>query len=336
MNTADDYKGGNHLGFECATAASSLCLSKKYVKTLKTIENKLSIATSTPNNRMDVSFTKCFSENSVGFVVDNDSGYVSINPESSMDYPSVITNVNCSTTNSKHIYLSEDALLEKPEICPQQNGNEYDHLFFLSNSVVAPSCESEKTTFSGFEDTDASEKDVSGDSDVISKISPIKFCVSKEVGEETVQNVGLDESGNENVCDANNTVEYSVAKTPEKAYKNSITSYISPDMFSDEDEPVKNVDTNQILIEKYIHPNDKKLIKNVQQGLSGVFPPPSVTFFCMSITEMLERISNNKHLFADRNVVKEETERSLLVTISSKEEIKEWPQVLEQRYHGLW
>lgn len=320
MNTPT---GGNHLvGFEYATAAVSLCLSEKYKKCLRIIENELNVVTSTPKHIMDVSFTKCFRETTIQSV-DNDSGYVSTNPESTMDFNCVNMSGSCSYSQTKPIYLCEDALLEKPEIRQQQQEEkeeEYDHLFFLTDSVVVASCESEKTNFSGLEEAESGvEKDASSESLVIPLVTPI------------VANT------NKTACDVNSKImNYPSVKTPEKSYTNPITSDISPDLFSDEDEPCKTVETNQCFTEKYIHPNDQKLIKRVQEGLSGVFPPPSVTFFCMSVTEMLEKINNNKHLFVDKSIINEESEKkSLLITESSKDAIQMWPQVLEQRYHGL-
>lgn len=317
---AKDTNGGNHLGFACRTAAESLCLSEKYEKCLKSVENKLKIVTSTPKNIMDVSFLRCFrdvvqGDSSVGLVLDNDSGYVSTNQESNIEYPSVNMSANCGTSNSKPIYLSEDALLEKPEIYQQQTEQEYSHLYFLTDSVVAASCESEKTTFSGLEDNDESgvDKDASSESIIIPVISPVKTRISK-----TDPHV----------------------KTPEKAYKNPMNSDISPDLFSDEDEPAKSVEElNQSLIEKYVHVNDQKLIKRVQQGLSGVYPPPSVTMVHMSVAEMLDKINENKHLFLEDGSCGgswQKERKSLLITETAETAVvKEWPQVMEPRYHGL-
>lgn len=354
MNTPQSIvSGGNHhlQGFKYATAAHSLSLSEKYKKCLRSIENGLK--TSTPKvDIMNVSFTKCFGAvfqgDSSSLVVDNDSGYVSTNPESNLDYPSLN---NMSSEKDSNIYLSEDALLEKPEICQKEEEEEveYEHLYFLSNSIVAPSCESEKTTFSGFNDDESSvevEKDISNESLVLPVVSPIFVSTNtKQVNTETTTETASDQVNIEttetaskqvndldNVCDITSS-DYFVAQTPEKQYKNPITSDISPDLFSDDDEPAKVLETSQTLTEKYVHPKDQKLIKRVQHGLTGVFPPPSVTFFCLSVTEMLDRINENKHLFADASGQSEK--KSLLVTEVSENDIKEWPQVLEQRYHGL-
>lgn len=307
------------MGFACRTAAESLCLSVKYERCLKSVENKLKIVTSTPKSIMDVSFLRCFrdvvqGDSSVGLVLDNDSGYVSTNPESNIEYPSVNMSENCGNSGSKPIYLSEDALLEKPEINQQQTEQEYSHLYYLTDSVVAASCESEKTTFSGLEDNDESsiDKNASSESLIIPVVSPVKMSISK-----TDPHI----------------------KTPEKSYKNPMNSDISPDLFSDEDEPAKSVEQlNHSLIEKYVHVNDQKLIKRVQQGLSGVYPPPSVTMVHMSATEMLDKINENRHLFVvDGGCGSWHMERkSLLITETSETAVvTEWPQVMEQRYHGL-
>lgn len=338
--------GGNHhlQGFEYGTAAHSLCLSEKYEKCLRSIEKRLK--TSTPKvDMMNVSFTKCFGVvfqgDSSTLVADNDSGYVSTNPESNLDYPSLN---NMNSEKDSNIYLSEDALLEKPEICQKAEEEDAD-LYFLTDSIVAPSCESEKTTFSGFNDDESSvEKDISNESLVIPVVSAISVSTnSKQVNTAatttTADQVNIETTETtkqvkdlDNVCDITSS-DYFVAQTPEKQYKNPITSDISPDLFSDDDEPVKVLETSQTLTEKYVHPKDQKLIKRVQNGLSGVFPPPSVTFFCMSVTEMLDRINENQQLFADASGQSEK--KSLLVTEVSENDIKEWPQILEQRYHGL-
>lgn len=333
MKTAQNPDGGNHIGFESATAAKSLCLSAKYERCLRNLEKELEIVTSTPKSSksiMDVSFPRCFREacqgdSSAGLVFDNDSGYVSTNPESNMECPSV----NMGDVSApKPIYLSEDALLEKPETCQQrqQQEEEYGHLFFLTDSVVPASCESEKTNFSGFEEDESGvEKDISNQSEIIPVISPVKVCVN---GEEVADNSEKPGSPkNDTTCD----------RTPEKSYRNPMNSDISPDLFSEDDEPNENVVLYHSLTEKYAHTNDQKLIKRVQQGLSGVYPPTSVTIIQMSVREMLDRINENKHLFADGSSGSGAVEKkSLLIAETSERALCEkWPKILERRCHGL-
>ncbi|KAJ8971816.1 hypothetical protein NQ317_004846 [Molorchus minor] len=101
--------------------------------------------------------------------MDNDSGYVSHNQESNSD--SSMENFT-KTAISEPVYISEDALLEKPDIVVQEifnfqtkkscnaeimnNSNSLDSSdLILSSSVI-----SQETTFSGF-DNDCSDSDLS-------------------------------------------------------------------------------------------------------------------------------------------------------------------------------
>lgn len=81
----------------------------------------------------------------VNYIMDNDSGYISHNPESNLDNStenSLKTKQQCSGT---FMFLSEDALLERP--VPT-------NFTQSSGSVLDNSEASLKTEFSGFDDSD--------------------------------------------------------------------------------------------------------------------------------------------------------------------------------------
>lgn len=162
-------------------------------------------------------------------------------------------------------------------------------------------------------------------------------------------------------------IDISVLSTPEKSYRNNIDPSISPDLFSEDEgheSPDKNLSfkTKQIE-EKYVHRNDRKLLRRVQDGLNGVLPPPSFTVVRLSIEEMLEKINNNKELFIDKDYVLNRSEmnsstesatsamtnetmsetfagkgrkKSLLSTtdLETCSNLK-WPHIMEERYYGL-
>lgn len=279
-----------HAGFGRDNLSESLLLSARHSKNLQ------KLLSSTPNAAMETSFGRCFRE--VTFGMDNDSGYVSTNQESNLEYSSQ-GNVIFGAMEERQVYLSEDALLERPEISTQGESCP------SSSSVVPASLESQKTTFSGFDDDESGlEKDISKESFII-----------------PLQN------------------DLSVIQTPEKSYTNPMKSDVSPDLFSDEEELETSsiLETNQsVFEEKYMHPNDQKLIKRVQLGLSGVYPPPSVTIVSMTVVEMLEKIKENGCLFTEPLKSEKVESNSLLVTEISEEDLNgKWPEVMKQRYHGL-
>lgn len=124
--------------------------------------------------------------NSLALTMDYDSGYMSHNPESNLDSSlefSVGESLLKNGTN-KPIYLSEDALLEKPEIkksslnlsfqIENENYEETRRLFYSpekeeSDTVISDSVISQDTNYSGFNDSEL-ENNISP---VIASVRPI-------------------------------------------------------------------------------------------------------------------------------------------------------------------
>nr|CAH7714592.1 unnamed protein product [Callosobruchus chinensis] len=152
----------------------------------------------------------------------------------------------------------------------------------------------------------------------------------------------------------------STNSTPKKGYINPLQSCMSPDLFEDEDEPVKPITEvvhpeKQIAEEKYLHKKDYRLIRRVQGTLKGVLPPQSMTVCNKSVDEILNKIESNKNYFFWNNeTVINETEKneeklnisnesvvagepkSLLITGSFEECMKKkFPLIMEERNHGL-
>lgn len=136
--------------------------------------------------------------------------------------------------------------------------------------------------------------------------------------------------------------------TPAKQYNCSVNSDFSPDLFDDCDEKKKSLPLNYIADEKYIIKKDHKLLKRVHSGLNGVPPPPSVTIVQISVNDMLNKIEKNKEYFWTENCdtkmntslnssLENEEFKSLLITVENTNKFlyKRWPQVLEDRFHGL-
>lgn len=153
--------------------------------------------------------------------------------------------------------------------------------------------------------------------------------------------------------------------TPEKSYKNKVDPTISPDLFSDEEEILKFPEKpiffkTKPFEEQYLHKNDRKLLRRVQENLSGVLPPPSFTAVSLTVDQILDKIKKNKHLFIDHDFIlnKNESEsncgnifpdqtnsegcqgddkkKSLLLTTDLKTGLElPWPEVLEVRCFGL-
>lgn len=386
-----------HRGFDSKVAKTSLNLTLRYNNAVSAAEKSLKIITSTPLSKsncksiMDVSFSKCFENSSkgselCGIVADNDSGYISNNQESN----SVFAMESCSSLNAKPIYLSEDALLEKPEVAKKkevlesaEHAEEPSNLPSLSDSVVLSSFPSEKTSYSGLE-----ASSVSSDSFSISAQSPIvaensscdtgmstdfsventcSFTESQDNNGDSININYRSQTNHASECSSDvsisgklNVTELCI-KTPNKIYKNPVTSDVSPDLFSDEEpEQVVEVNVNKQLSktvadERYVHRKDRRLINRVNAALSGVLPPPSFTVIHMTAEQILSKLENNKHLFWTANdVLQKENEKcsvaecssvlerrmidetSLLVTGDKGSCIdQDWPQILEKRYHGL-
>lgn len=101
------------------------------------------------------------------FIVDNDSGYVSHNQESNMD--SSYENVHkLGLYSSYNEFQNEDTLLERPYLKQTSRSNSFTKHSDSFDSVINSSQESVKTTFSGFEDSFASDT-----SFVIPEVPPI-------------------------------------------------------------------------------------------------------------------------------------------------------------------
>lgn len=337
MKTAADCDP--HRGFDSSLVKDSLHLTLKYNNAVTAAEKSLKFLTSTPLTKsnyksiMNVSFTKCFEESSKGFsemcgiVADNDSGYISNNQESN----SVFAVESCSTSSViKPIYLSEGALLEKPEVGKKEEvsetveGAESTNLYSLSDSIVPSSFPSEKTAYSGLE-----ESSLSSESFLIFTQSPVvavkMFNSSCDTGmctDISVENVCSQESKCDSIVFSNKSqtdnttsecsinvpisnkldMSESLVKTPSKIYKNPITSDVSPDLFSDEEPEHVEVNVNKKLLksiadEKYVHRKDRRLINRVNAALSGVLPPPSFTVIHMTAEEILLKLEVHKHLF---------------------------------------
>lgn len=141
--------------------------------------------------------------------------------------------------------------------------------------------------------------------------------------------------------------------TPLNSYKN-LTSDMSPELFSEtEDEPIEttssfcaeNITQSSALPKScsQLHPeyentlrNDRKLLKRVQETLSGVPPPPSVTILQMSVNEMLEKLNSNKQFFFDQPDGENPSTKSLLINTNKEKTLKtDWKEVLQLRFHGL-
>lgn len=138
----------------------------------------------------------------------------------------------------------------------------------------------------------------------------------------------------------------------------NISRPVSPELFSDEEivkeKQVDRCNRNKVQSEKYILTEDHKLIKNVRNTLSGVLPPPSFTSICLSADEISRRIEENKHLFwighsKLQNTTEQEShstnssdkqwkknKRTFLLTTTDKKCLEKcWPEIMEERYHGL-
>lgn len=146
-----------------------------------------------------------------------------------------------------------------------------------------------------------------------------------------------------------------VPVTPKKAFINPIDPGISPDLFADEEAvqncivvPIKEPTTlKRVEKKEYIVKKDYLLVKRVTNSLKGVIPPHSMTVVQFTIDEMLNKIETNKDYFwnfekvspsdAVVNTSKSSDDgyKSLLITGIKDIVDKEWPKILEGRYHGL-
>ncbi|RZC39424.1 uncharacterized protein BDFB_004689 [Asbolus verrucosus] len=283
--------------------------------------------------------------------MDNDSGYVSHYQESNLDSSS--ENVYSNRHSTHDLYMNEDALLEKPSVKSKERAR-----FDSFDSVINCSQESVKTEFSGFEDSDRSDVSFiipevqpivwngsgwtertgeslnrSQESSSSSRQTPLK-ATHKALANVTNTYENPNQSVMKNVFAESNKENVDPSETPKKQYQNRMSSDISPDLFSEEDElpkvavavkrksPPRNED----------HDRDVKMLKRVQSCLGGVYPPPSVTMIQMTVAEMLTKIDENKSLFwtaSDASATKGERSRTS-DGISGK-----WPEILKVRSHGF-
>lgn len=345
-----------HYGFDNNMKNSSLHLSQRYQQAVNAAERRLSLVTSTPlsknihKNIMDISFKRCFEDSDkcssdlCGIVIDHDSGYISNNQESSSVF-TMESSSGCSSSDVKPIYLSEDALLEKPEVSVKNVSlqlaevEEDNHIFCLSDSIIPSSFPSDKTSFSGLDDT---ESVISNESFLIPTQSPV--IAAKVLNNSCDTGLGIDfsldnfESSQESKCDSTNSrsqlskcsvdtsgyyTQPQTIKTPAKIYKNPITSDASPDLFSDDETDYIEANTNKqvvktIVEEKYIHKKDRRLINRVNAALSGVLPPPSFTVVHMTAGDILSKLDANRHLFwSSSDIIKKENDRDNIAECGS-------------------
>nr|XP_023025972.1 uncharacterized protein LOC111513979 [Leptinotarsa decemlineata] len=114
-------------------------------------------------------------ENSLNFNMDYDSGYISHNPESNLDSSSC-SDILTEQSSNKPVYLSEDALLEKPDVRPRLfdlsmeiDREDYEETRNLFNSsdiddeafILPKSEDSHEISYSGFDkDSDISDIEI--------------------------------------------------------------------------------------------------------------------------------------------------------------------------------
>lgn len=200
-------------GFTTDAAKKSSIINSILNSLIASVEREIEIVTSTPKSggRMEVSFSKHYNFH---VTVDYDSGYMSHHQESNSD--SSLENISETAHNppSRPIYLSEDALLEKPEVnikskhvdtrhnsdenvrkfgtdFGREDLSESRNIFPSPETVLSTSVVSQRTTFSGFDDSDS---DIS-----------VEIPCSKQI---IVENVDNHLEGNDDRH--RNNVEYSV------------------------------------------------------------------------------------------------------------------------------
>lgn len=144
---------------------------------------------------------------------------------------------------------------------------------------------------------------------------------------------------------AKNEKPYRNDQTPVKPVKTPNDLGLSPDLFSDDEDlnvtpeiPVLSFETvsqsRPVVQNEQMLKNDRKLLRRVQEAISGVPPPPSVTILQITVAEMLGKIKANGDLFATGE---ERSDGKSLLVVNRKEEIEgaEWPEIVNYRYHGL-
>ncbi|KAL3287224.1 hypothetical protein HHI36_001701 [Cryptolaemus montrouzieri] len=135
--------------------------------------------------------------------MDNDSGYVSNNLDQESNSDSVLDNSDTSTVNilrsflPKPIYLSEDALLERPHIDENEETVEDSPNIWIESSV-----KSEKTylSFSSLQ----TESDISDSSIVVPVTDPIYFNLNTNIHSSPMNFEQLEDCSNENIKELQN------------------------------------------------------------------------------------------------------------------------------------
>lgn len=290
-------------------------------------------------------------------ISDNDSGYMSHYQESNSSLVSETPLTEIAPLRGP-IYISEDALLEKPLIATQSND-----LSFTDPEVMEASVGTTSTNYSGFQETPQSDKSV-----VIKPIGSITLNASTSTQDSVLnQSQSLTDSFITNDSSITESdVDYQISsfiekqivrresscsslgssRTPQKVYKNSVNASLSPDLFTDEDDNEEDLDElnvsesrrTVVVKERFVQKCDQLLLRKAQKGLNGLLPPPSLKVVHLTVEDMLSRLHSNKHLLSnvsDNESVKKA--QSLLFNCYSVLEAKTtaWPEVLQKRYHGL-
>ncbi|KAF5275368.1 hypothetical protein FQA39_LY06825 [Lamprigera yunnana] len=115
---------------------------------------------------------------------------------------------------------------------------------------------------------------------------------------------------------------------------------ITPDLFSDDEttEPAPENTSKIINDVMFTNDNDYKLLKCTRESLGGLPPPPSITVLHISASEILDRLKENNHLFMTTDDLQniENRKKSLLLNcVESDIKGKEFPDIMNLRYHGL-
>ncbi|XP_065088103.1 uncharacterized protein mi isoform X2 [Ochlerotatus camptorhynchus] len=129
----------------------------------------------------------------------------------------------------------------------------------------------------------------------------------------------------------------------------------SPDLFADDDNDDScmddsksdsdevgdedNVTSTSAVCVDPIAQIEKTLLKKLQSSLSGVLPPPSVTYPCIDASRMLTLFKQNEdRLFYRNEVVEPFKSVCLSKPTHSPEELRklEWPELMKARAHGLY
>lgn len=280
--------------------------------------------------------------NNEQIIIDNDSGYVSRHQESNSSVTNELTNddVQEKMVNVRQFYISEDALLEKPNVNCYISKNTS-----LNDSEVIDASQSTiSTNYSGFLE-EQSSLPASEKSAIIKELSPILYrnrddlnisdiSVQQMTASTSTMNDSIDMSLDSNGFNTTASQETSqfdlrlnsfIAKqnilkeslnqsgdilttTPKKQYRNDVDPNLSPELFSEEEDleaiDISDTEVNVSYKENYIHKYDQILMRRVQKGINGLLPPPSLKVVTLTATDMLDRLQKSKHLFLSQDNLK--------------------------------